>query len=84
LSQTKPPGLGALVRAKREALHLSMDELAVRARVSRSTIHRIEHSHDVRPTASKLARVLATVQIDPQEARAVIPWGAEYVGDVLH
>jgi transcriptional regulator with XRE-family HTH domain len=75
--------LGALVREKREGLHLSMDELATQARVSRSSIHRIEHGHATRPMPAKLARVVSIVGITVDELRAVID-NEEYLGDVLH
>lgn len=75
--------LGALVRTRREGLHLSMDDLAQRARVSRSTIHRIEHGHAMQPTPAKLAAVLTVVQVTADEVRAAIEDEA-YVGDVIH
>lgn len=72
-----------LVREKREGMRLSMDDLAARARVSRSTLHRIEHDHAIRPTAPKLAQILVVLEIDPEEIRAVLD-DEHYVGDVLH
>jgi transcriptional regulator with XRE-family HTH domain len=83
MTNTTTAPLGALVREKREGLHLSMDELAMRARVSRSSIHRIEHSHATRPTPAKLAQVLTVVDITPDEVRSVLD-DDEYIGDVLH
>lgn len=80
---TAQTALGALVRERREGLHISMDDLAQRARVSRSTIHRIEHGHAVRPTPAKLAQVLTVVEVTPDEVRPLIPDEA-YLGDVLH
>jgi transcriptional regulator with XRE-family HTH domain len=80
---TAHAALGALVRERREGLHISMDDLAQRARVSRSTIHRIEHGHKIRPTPAKLAQVLTVVQVTPDEVRSVID-DDEYAGDVTH
>lgn len=78
--------LGALVRERREGLHLSMDELAMRARVSRSTIHRIEHAHAVRPMPAKLARILTVVEITPDEVRAIEDDNDDddYLDEILH
>jgi transcriptional regulator with XRE-family HTH domain len=75
--------LGALIRERRQELHLSMDELALRARVSRATVHRIEHGHVVVPTASKLARVISVVEITPDEVRGLLD-DERYVNDILH
>lgn len=75
--------LGALVRERRTQLGLSMDQLAQLARVSRSSIHRLEHGHEIRPTPAKLARVLAVVGIDADGVLAALP-DDEYRGDVLH
>ena len=75
--------LGALVRERREALRMSMDELATRARISRSSLHRIEHDHPVRATPAKLSRVLTVVGVTPDEVTGVIT-DPEYAGDVIH
>lgn len=75
--------LGLLVRHRREAARLSMDDLATRSRVSRSTLHRIEHDHDIRPTASKLAQILSVLKVAPEDVQAVIE-DEHYLGDVLH
>lgn len=75
--------LGVLVRQKREDLRISMDDAAARARISRSTLHRIEHDHDVRPTAPKLAQILIVLGITPDEVRTVLE-DERYLGDVLH
>jgi transcriptional regulator with XRE-family HTH domain len=75
--------LGTLVRARREHLRLSMDDLALRARVSRSTLHRIEHDHDIRPTAAKLAQILTVLEVEPTEVRDLIA-DDDYLGDILH
>jgi transcriptional regulator with XRE-family HTH domain len=72
-----------LVRERREGMHLSMDDLASRARVSRSTLHRIEHDHETRPTAPKLAQILTVLEITPDETRVVLQ-DEKYLGDVLH
>lgn len=74
--------LGALVRDRRERLGLSMAELADRARLSRSSVHRVEHGSDIRPTPSKLARVLAVLSIDDEAVREVLP-ADEYRDDLL-
>lgn len=76
--------LGALVRERREGLRLTMEELATRARVSRSTVHRVEHAHDVRPTPAKLAQVLNVVELGEDEARGVLTDDLEYQAAVLH
>lgn len=75
--------LGMLVRERREGLRLSMDDLATRSRVSRSTLHRIEHDHEIRPTAPKLAQILTVLEIDPDELKVVLN-DERYLGDVLH
>jgi transcriptional regulator with XRE-family HTH domain len=75
--------LGALVRKRREALHISMDELAMQAGVSRSTIHRIEHAHATRPMPAKLARVLNVIGVGPEELATVID-DDTYRGDIIH
>ena len=61
--------LGALVREQREALGMSMDQLAKQARVSRSSVHRLEHGSDIRPTPSKLGRMLQVVGLEADAAR---------------
>lgn len=76
--------LATLVRERREGRHLSMDDLATRARVSRSTLHRIEHDYEIRPTAPKLAQILTVLEITPDEVRAVVLNDERYLGDVLH
>ena len=78
-----PTTLGLLIRTRREQAHMSMDDLATRARVSRSTIHRIEHGHKTRSTAPKLAQVLVVLDIKPDELRPLIA-DERYLGDVLH
>jgi transcriptional regulator with XRE-family HTH domain len=60
-----------------------MDDLATRAGVSRSTLHRIEHDHGIRPTAPKLAQILSVLEIEPDDVRTVID-DEKYAGDVLH
>jgi transcriptional regulator with XRE-family HTH domain len=80
---TSRTSLGMLVRERREGLRLSMDDLAGRARVSRSTLHRIEHDHEIRPTAPKLAQILTVLEITPDEVRVVLK-DEHYLGDVLH
>jgi transcriptional regulator with XRE-family HTH domain len=65
--------LGAIVRERREGLQLSMDELAQRARVGRSSVHRLEHGIRVTPTPSKLARILAVVGISDRELGELLP-----------
>jgi transcriptional regulator with XRE-family HTH domain len=82
-SATTRTSLGMLVRERRESLRLSMDDLARRSRVSRSTLHRIEHDHDVRPTAPKLAQILTVLEIKQDEVRSLIR-DEDYLGDVLH
>jgi transcriptional regulator with XRE-family HTH domain len=81
---TEPPHelLGALVRERRERIGLSMDELARRARISRSSLHRLEHGERFRPQASNLARVLVEVGIGDDDVRSALPAG-EYRDDVL-
>jgi transcriptional regulator with XRE-family HTH domain len=59
-----------------------MDSLAQRARLSRSSVHRLEHGSDVRTTPSKLAQVLAVLGIDADAVRAVLP-DDDYRHDVL-
>lgn len=83
-SRTSRTSLGMLVRERREGLRLSMDDLANRARVSRSTLHRIEHDHDIRPTAPKLAQILTVLEIAQDEVRTVLAADEDYLGDVLH
>lgn len=80
---TTRTSLGMLVRQKREGLRLSMDDLAEHARVSRSTLHRIEHDHKIRPTAPKLAQILTVLEIEPDEVRGYLP-DERYLGDVIH
>jgi transcriptional regulator with XRE-family HTH domain len=82
-STTTRTSLGMLVRQKRESMRLSMDDLANRARVSRSTLHRIEHDHKTRPTAPKLAQILVVLEIEADEILAVLH-DADYASDVLH
>lgn len=80
---TSRTSLGMLVRERREGRRLSMDDLASRARVSRSTLHRIEHDHEIRPTAPKLAQILTVLEVEPDEVRVVLK-DERYLGDVLH
>lgn len=82
-TQTRAPGqLGALVRDRRQQLDLSMKDLADSARVSRSTVHRLEHGSEIRPMPSKLARILAAVGVDEDAIRATLPED-EYRHDLL-
>jgi len=74
--------LGALVREQREALGMSMDQLAKQARVSRSSVHRLEHGSDIRPTPSKLGRMLQVVGLEADAVRAALE-DSEYRDDVL-
>ena len=74
--------LGHLIRERRQALNLTMDGLAERAHISRSSVHRIEHGHQQRATPRNLARVLSVVGIAAGEARANLP-DDEYLSDVL-
>lgn len=64
--------LGIQVRERRERLHLTMEKLAERARISRSSLHRLEHGHPTTPTPANAARVLAAVEITAHEAEALV------------
>ena len=64
--------LGLHVRQRREGLRLSMDALAGRARISRSTLHRFEHGHPITLTPANAARVLAAVEITAREAEQLV------------
>lgn len=75
--------LGHLVRTKREKLHLSMEELSHRSGVSRSTLHRVEHDDDIRPTAPKLTQILTELKIEPEELRAFVE-DEKYLADIEH
>ena len=78
--------LGALIRTVRQDQGISMETLADRSNVSRSTIHRLEHGLDIRAQPHRLARIINALGIsianienllptgDPQWRRQVIGW----------
>lgn len=65
--------LGALIRVARQQQGISMDTLADQANVSRSTIHRLENSNDIRTQPQRLARILTVLRISPKQAEEILP-----------
>jgi transcriptional regulator with XRE-family HTH domain len=53
-------------------MRLSMDALATKAGISRSTLHRFEHGHPIQLTPANAARVLTEVQITAEEAEQLV------------
>ena len=65
--------LGALTRISRQQQNISMSDLADRAQVSRSTIHRLENGTGIRPQPQRLARILNTLGISLNQVTAILP-----------
>lgn len=80
--QPQAGSLAVLVRQRREAGGLSIDDLVARARVSRSALHRIERGHALRPTPPKVAQVLTVLGVEPDEVRQVLD-DEQFADDVV-
>lgn len=59
---------GALIRAARERMGWTQDELIAASQVSRSTILRWENGHTANPGRAQVRAVLAVLGVDPREA----------------
>ena len=67
-----------MVRAKREELGLTMDELGQQVGAGRSTIHRIESAGETMARPDKLARVLIALGLSVEGVADSLPddtWG---------
>ena len=65
--------LGALTRISRQQQNISMNDLADRAEVSRSTIHRLENGTGIRPQPQRLARILIALNITLNQVTDILP-----------
>ena len=81
---TRHMTLGTLIRDRREKLRMSQVRLAQKARVARATLIRMEQDSEVRPTAIKLAQVVAVLRIEPDELSEVLVDEPVLLDDALH
>lgn len=72
--------IGRFLRQQREAAGISLSALALGARISRTTLRRLEQDVDIRTTPARVANVVRSLGLDLDDVSRYLPndqWGAE-------